>query len=100
MACTAPVTANNGGFLIELVLNNSLVDFLDEYKQLYYPAMFSSHSSDDFDGFCDWNPSKHMTHVTNNLSRVSNQFRYIPVGIYWILNTSLMTKVHSILCVP
>jgi len=35
----AQVTANNGGFLIELVYNNSLVGFLDEYNHLYYPAM-------------------------------------------------------------
>jgi len=33
------VTANNGGFLIELVYNNSLVGSLDEYNHLYYPAM-------------------------------------------------------------
>jgi len=39
MVRLAQVTANNGGFLIELVYNNSLVSFLDEYNHLYYPAM-------------------------------------------------------------
>jgi len=37
--CLAQVTVNNGGFLIKLVYNNSLVGFLDEYNHLYYPAM-------------------------------------------------------------
>jgi len=39
MVGLAQVTANNGGFLTELVYNNSPAGFLDEYNHLYYPAM-------------------------------------------------------------
>jgi len=34
MVHLAQITANNGGFLIELVYNTSLVGFLDEYNHL------------------------------------------------------------------
>jgi len=37
--CLTQVTANNGGFLIELVYNNLPAGFLDEHNHLYYPAM-------------------------------------------------------------
>ena len=65
MAHAALVTANNGSFLIKLVLNNSLVGFLDEYDHLYHSEILHILVMIS-DGCYDWNPAKHMAHVTNN----------------------------------
>jgi len=62
MVRLAQVTANNEGFLIELVYNNSLVGFLDEYNHLYYP--FVDIAAMIADGFCDWNLVKHVMRVS------------------------------------
>ena len=62
MARVALVTASNGGFLIELVLKNSLVGFLDEYNHLYYSAMLFYTLAMISDGCCDW-IQQNMWHI-------------------------------------
>jgi len=57
----AHLTANNGGFLIELVYNNLLVGFLDEYN---IQLRFVDTAVMITDGFCDWNLVKHVTRVS------------------------------------
>ena len=62
---------------------NTIIFMMQQYF-LYTLAMISN-------SCCDWNPAEHahMTHVTKKLVQVFNQFRYLPTGIYWSLNTAL-----------
>jgi len=61
MIHAALVTANNGNLLIKLVLNNSLVGFLDEFNLLHYPVIFLYTLGMIFDGCFNWNPTEHVT---------------------------------------
>ena len=64
MAHLALVTTNNGGFLIELVLKQPTGRLPRYCNHLYYPVVFFHTLVMISDGCCDWNPAKHMTHVT------------------------------------